>query len=97
MLTDLMGGELKVESRPGQGSLFRCASICRKSTPPKPPARAARRRVGYVGVRQRILIVDNEATDREFLVNLLEPLGFQLAQAASGQECLELIPASNRT
>jgi CheY-like chemotaxis protein len=50
------------------------------------------RRVGYVGVRQRILIVDNEATDREFLANLLEPLGFQLAQAASGQDCLDLIP-----
>jgi CheY-like chemotaxis protein len=50
------------------------------------------RRVGYVGVRQRILIVDNEATDREFLASVLEPLGFQLAQAASGQDCLDLIP-----
>jgi CheY-like chemotaxis protein len=49
-------------------------------------------RVGYVGVRRRILIVDNEKTDREFLVSVLEPLGFQLEQAASGQECLDKIP-----
>ncbi len=91
MLTDLMGGEMKVESRPGQGSLFQV----RLYLPQIHNVQAASpriRRVGYVGVRQRLLIVDNEATDREFLVNLLEPLGFQLAQAASGQECLDQIP-----
>ncbi len=91
MLTDLMGGEMKVESRPGQGSLFQV----RLYLPQIHNVQAASpriRHVGYVGVRQRILIVDNEATDREFLVNLLEPLGFQLAQAASGQECLDQIP-----
>jgi signal transduction histidine kinase/DNA-binding NarL/FixJ family response regulator len=91
MLTDLMGGEMKVESHPGQGSLFQVRLYLPKihnvqATSPRI------RRVGYVGVRQRILIVDNEATDREFLVNLLEPLGFQLVQAASGQECLDQIP-----
>ncbi len=91
MLTDIMGGELSVESRPGEGSLFRV----RLYLPQIHTAQAASptiRRVGYVGVRQRILIVDNEANDREFLANLLEPLGFQLAQADSGQACLDLIP-----
>ncbi len=91
MLTDIMGGELSVESRPGQGSLFRV----RLYLPQIHAAQAASpaiRRVGYVGVRQRILIVDNEATDREFLANVLAPLGFQLAQAASGQDCLDRMP-----
>jgi signal transduction histidine kinase/CheY-like chemotaxis protein len=91
MLTDLMGGELRVESLPTQGSLFRV----RLYLPQIHGVRTANvpvRRVGYVGVRQRILIVDNEATDREFLASVLEPLGFQLAQAASGQACLDLAP-----
>jgi signal transduction histidine kinase/DNA-binding NarL/FixJ family response regulator len=91
MLTDLMGGEMQVESRPGKGSLFR-VRLYLPQIHHAPAASPAARRVGYVGVRQRILIVDNEATDREFLVNVLEPLGFQLAQAASGQDCLDLIP-----
>jgi len=91
MLTDLMGGEMQVESRPCEGSLFR-VRLYLPQLHTAPTASPAARRVGYVGVRQRILIVDNEATDREFLVNVLEPLGFQLAQAAAGQDCLDLIP-----
>jgi len=49
-------------------------------------------RIGYVGVRQRILVVDNEKVDRELLQNVLEPLGFVVEQAASGYEALQLIP-----
>ncbi len=94
MLTDLMGGELTVESPVGAegGCLFRVRLYL-------PQVRAAQarqaprtRRIGYVGVRRRVLVVDNERNDRELLVSVLEPLGFQLAQAASGRECLDLLP-----
>ena len=79
MLTDLMGGEMTVESQPGRGTLL-----------PRPPvpARAARRRAagaagraqrtGYAGERRRILVVDNEEVDRGLLVSVLEPLGFEV-------------------
>ena len=91
MLTDLMGGQMSVESTPGRGSCFRIRLYLPAS------AQAAGtlslfQRIGYVGVRRRILVVDNEKTDREFLLSVLEPLGFQVAQAASGQECLDQIP-----
>ena len=95
MLTDLMGGELTVESpvgATGGGCLFRVRLYL-------PQVRAAQarqtprtRRIGYMGVRRRILIVDNERNDRELLASVLEPLGFQLAQAASGRDCLEQLP-----
>jgi signal transduction histidine kinase/CheY-like chemotaxis protein/purine-cytosine permease-like protein len=93
MLTDVMGGELTVDSEPGRGSLFRV----RLFLPQLHVAQAARElprgeRIGYVGVRRRILIVDNERVDRELLVSVLAPLGFQLEQAASGLEALEVIP-----
>jgi signal transduction histidine kinase/DNA-binding NarL/FixJ family response regulator len=91
MLTDLMGGELGVESTPGKGSCFRVRLYLPQAAEAAETLHHAQR-IGYVGVRRRILIVDNEKTDREFLASVLEPLGFQLAQAASGLECLELIP-----
>jgi signal transduction histidine kinase/CheY-like chemotaxis protein/purine-cytosine permease-like protein len=93
MLTDLMGGEMQVSSTPGQGSLFRI----RLFLPQVHSAQAANElpranRVGYVGVRQRILVVDNEKIDRDLLQNVLDPLGFQVEQAASGDEALLVIP-----
>ena len=96
MLVNLMGGELKVISPAGEeggGCLFRIRLyLPHLHGAQAEPERPAAPRIGYVGVRRRILVVDNEATDREFLASVLEPLGFQLAQAESGQACLDLAP-----
>jgi len=50
-----------------------------------------RPRLGYAGARRRILVVDNEEADRELLVKLLQPIGFELRTAASGHDCLDLL------
>jgi CheY-like chemotaxis protein len=42
-------------------------------------------------------VVDNEKVDRDMLQNVLDPLGFQVEQAASGFECLLSCRASRRT
>jgi CheY-like chemotaxis protein len=57
------------------------------------PAAATRLRRGYEGARRRVLVVDNEEADRELLVALLEPLGFELRTAASGHDALDLLAA----
>ncbi|HSD37723.1 MAG TPA: ATP-binding protein [Rhodocyclaceae bacterium] len=93
MLTDLMGGELSVSSKPGVGTLF----MVRLFLPHVHSAQAARElpritQTGYLGERRRVLIVDNEQVDRELLASVLAPLGFELDQAASGMECLEVLP-----
>lgn len=94
MLMDLMGGELTVESAPGHGSKFRMRMFLPHVHPVQADEESPRTQyVGYVGVRRRILIVDNEKIDRDLLVSMLEPLGFQVAEAASGQECLDLLPS----
>ncbi|VTU40179.1 Autoinducer 2 sensor kinase/phosphatase LuxQ [Variovorax sp. PBS-H4] len=100
MLIDLMGGEMKVQSAPGAGSLFRVrlflprvhdasgAGIRRVAA-----AAAPRQRRGYEGPHRRLLVVDNEEADRELLVQLLAPLGFELRTAASGHDALDLVAA----
>jgi len=45
-------------------------------------------RSGYLGPRRRILVVDNEEADRQLLADLLQPLGFEIEQAASGEDGL---------
>jgi signal transduction histidine kinase/CheY-like chemotaxis protein/purine-cytosine permease-like protein len=95
MLTDLMGGEMKVASAPGAGSVFRLKLFLPEvhhAAPPRAPRVTPQRR-GYEGSRRKVLVVDNEEADRELLVQLLEPLGFELRTAASGHDALDLLAA----
>ncbi|HEX7892532.1 MAG TPA: ATP-binding protein, partial [Ramlibacter sp.] len=93
MLTDLMGGELGARSTPGSGSVFRVRLFLPEVHAVLPPQAVPRVRHGYAGARRRILVVDNEEADRELLVALLEPLGFELRTAASGHDALDLVAA----
>ena len=94
MLTQLMGGEMKIGSAPQQGSLFHIRlflpSVHVTGNALRELEAPAQQRTGYRGPRRRILVVDNERVDRELLLNILAPLGFEIAQAASGLECLDL-------
>ncbi len=93
MLTGLMGGELTVSSRPGVGSCFAVKLYLPELQARASPRerRPALRPIGYAGPRRRLLVVDNEEADRRLLVDRLAPLGFELLQAASGEEALPLL------
>lgn len=90
-LISLMGSEIFVESNPGVGSKFwfdldlPVASNLTSSTPVKSTDTA----LGYQGKRKKILVVDDRSENRSVIINLLQPLDFELAEAADGQEGLE--------
>lgn len=91
MLTELMGGELTVESHPGRGTTFRVRLYLPELPSSAAAPRSSLQRIGYVGPRRCILVVDNEETDRDLLASVLAPLGFEVRQAASGEACLALL------
>lgn len=90
MLTSVMGGELSACSEPGRGTTFSVRLFLpelREASVAAVPAPAVR--TGYQGRRRRVLVVDNEDADRELVANVLQPLGFDVTHAASGEQCLE--------
>ncbi len=85
-LVQLMGGTIACTSAPGAGSRFAFAvHLAAATTPAAAPRQVV---VGYAGTRRRLLVVDDEATNRAVLRGLLEPLGFEIEECADGHAAL---------
>jgi signal transduction histidine kinase/CheY-like chemotaxis protein/purine-cytosine permease-like protein len=92
LLTQLMGGELTVQSEVGRGSTFTARLYLSEIAAPGPRGIAHHRPVtGYVGARRRLLVVDDHPTQRQMLAGMLLPLGFRISEAASGSECIDSV------
>ncbi|MGB1249426.1 MAG: ATP-binding protein [Candidatus Promineifilaceae bacterium] len=89
-LVEAMGGEIQVESSLGEGSRFWFEIVVRTATsnpevrPFLPPV------IGFQGIPQSILIVDDTPYNCLLLHSLLAPLGFELYEAVNGAEALAL-------
>lgn len=95
LLTDMMGGELTLSSRLGQGTTFSLRLYLPATEPNElqlaPDAMALRQIIGYCGTEKTLLVVDDQPLHRQLMAGLLMPLGFRVREAASGHECLEIL------
>jgi signal transduction histidine kinase/ligand-binding sensor domain-containing protein/CheY-like chemotaxis protein len=88
----LMGGDVTVSSELGRGSTFRFVAPAQIADAAAVQARLPTRRVIGLEPGQptyRLLVVDDKEPNRQLLVRLLAPLGFQVREAANGQEAIE--------
>ncbi len=107
-IIELMGGTLTLHSEVGQGSCFQVAVPlpANFATPTEAPSASTSQKAmsGYIrlvsgGAEKtdnphpyKILLVDDVADNRTVLRQLLQPLGFECAEADNGETALQLAP-----
>ena len=89
IITEIMGGELSLESTVGCGSTFTVRLFLPDLHGVEEPGEQDA--VGYRGRRRRILVVDDQAEQRALLRSALGPLGFGITEASSARECLAAV------
>ncbi len=89
-LVALMGGEIGVESTPGQGSVFSFTALLEKQ-----PAGVAIESPAQPVQGLRVLVVDDNATNREILHHQLSTWGIHDGSAEGGKEALAMLHAAS--
>jgi PAS domain S-box-containing protein len=88
-IVEMMGGQLHVESRLNEGSTFWFEiELTEVPNHIQPILIDSRTITGYLGDRRKILVVDDKTENRMVLNDLLTPLGFIVAEAIDGYDCL---------
>jgi len=92
-LARLMGGQAGVDSTPGQGSRFWFTARLRRAgtspvaapgAPAPAPAEEASHALRRLGAGRRVLLVEDDAANREVAVALLQAVGLAVDTAADG-------------
>jgi CheY-like chemotaxis protein len=90
-ILSLMNSTLEVKSKLGQGSVFNFDVELLRATDWSEASRISIQGIiiGFKGTKRKILVVDDRWENRSVVVNLLNPIGFEVVEASNGQEGLD--------
>ncbi|MEG4942711.1 PAS domain S-box protein [Microcoleus sp. F4-D5] len=90
---EMMGGEIAASSQLGQGTIFRFDIVASEVAEPDEKSLLITQEVIGLEPNQpvyRILVVEDVEENRQLLLKILEPLGFEVREAVNGQEAIAL-------
>jgi CheY-like chemotaxis protein len=90
-LVELMGGTLNLTSEEGSGSTFWFEiALPEVERSIAEQGLSGKNVIGFLGEPRKVLVVDDKWENRMVIVNLLRPLGFEVAEAENGAEAVRL-------
>jgi signal transduction histidine kinase/CheY-like chemotaxis protein len=91
LLTEIMGGDLKVRSEEGQGTEFKVSLMLPWIDSLAAEETREQTIIGYTGYQRTLCIVDDDPILRGLLADLLTPIGFRVVEAHDAVSCLHLL------
>lgn len=89
----LMGGDISVTSEEGKGTCFNFAIHAQLGKKIIDPVHVDKRQIIGLAANQptyKLLVVDDKAINRQLLIKLLSPLGFEMREVSNGQEAIAI-------
>ena len=88
LLTEILGGELVIENNSNGIGVTANVSILLSEIMTPDSVTSPQRIYGYLGNHKTITVVDDDATHRGLISDILSPLGFNVLEAHDGESCL---------
>ena len=93
-LTEIMGGELLLESIHGEGSHFKLSLMLSSVLEQTQRTRDVKRIESYIGKTKTVMVVDDDATHRGLISEILSPMNFIVLEAADAYACLDTVKSA---